>query len=275
MVRDSQASAAPEHAPPAVPDRSPLPAPAADARESLRAPAHGVSQHASRLPRPAGLAAAAAARTPRLPARCEFHPVGTQPMYTFAPRRGIFRWTFDPPPGLREQWQPRVYGVVTKGAVMSFEADNGMPADGIAGPRVWKQAALDQAPPRAAALHLRARARVAARRRSRSTRSLSPVFQAPANTGIAEAPHRARHLPRVSALTPRPRCRARTPTARHYNDPGVPSVSYFNGGDAVHGFPRPSYGSPQSLGCVELSFGDAAQAYELMTYGTLVTVAAS
>src|SRR6202011_2987125 len=42
------------------------------------------------------------------------------------------------------------------------------------------------------------------------------------------------------------------PDGTKYNDPGVPWVNYFNGGDAVHGFPRPSYGSPQSNGCVEL-----------------------
>jgi lipoprotein-anchoring transpeptidase ErfK/SrfK len=51
-------------------------------------------------------------------------------------------------------------------------------------------------------------------------------------------------------------------------------VSYFNGGDAVHAFPRGSYGWYQSLGCVELpSYGSTAQdVWNLITYGTLVTV---
>jgi lipoprotein-anchoring transpeptidase ErfK/SrfK len=62
------------------------------------------------------------------------------------------------------------------------------------------------------------------------------------------------------------------PDGTHYNDPGVPWVSYFNGGDAVHGFLRGSYGSPQSLGCVELPYAAAATAFQLMNYGTLVTV---
>ena len=43
-----------------------------------------------------------------------------------------------------------------------------------------------------------------------------------------------------------------TRTARTYHDPGVPWVNYFSGGDAVHGFVRPGYGYPQSLGCVEV-----------------------
>ena len=62
------------------------------------------------------------------------------------------------------------------------------------------------------------------------------------------------------------------PDGSHYDDPGVPWVSYFNGGDAVHGFLRGSYGSPQSLGCVELPYSTAQGAYDLMNYGTLVTV---
>ena len=49
-------------------------------------------------------------------------------------------------------------------------------------------------------------------------------------------------------------------------------VSYFNGGNAVHGFVRSSYGFPQSLGCVELPFATAQVAWPYMHIGTLVTV---
>jgi hypothetical protein len=52
----------------------------------------------------------------------------------------------------------------------------------------------------------------------------------------------------------------------------VQNVSYFNGGDAVHYFPRGSYGWPQSLGCVELPLAQSAVAYHYLTYGSLVTV---
>jgi lipoprotein-anchoring transpeptidase ErfK/SrfK len=57
-----------------------------------------------------------------------------------------------------------------------------------------------------------------------------------------------------------------------YVDAGIPWVAYFNGGDAVHGFVRPSYGSPQSNGCVELPVSNAANVWPLDPYGTLVTV---
>ncbi len=49
-------------------------------------------------------------------------------------------------------------------------------------------------------------------------------------------------------------------------------MSYFNGGDAVHYFPRASYGFPQSVGCVELPYTAAKAAYPYLPYGTLVTV---
>ena len=52
----------------------------------------------------------------------------------------------------------------------------------------------------------------------------------------------------------------------------VEYVAYFDGGDAVHYFPRGSYGSPQSLGCVELPIAAAARAWPYLTYGSLVTV---
>ncbi len=206
-----------------------------------------------------------------LPVR--FHTAGAQPMYTLAPRRGIFRWKFDPPPGLREQWQPRVYGVVTKGAVMSFEADNGMPTDGIASPRVWRKL-LSGKPHHAPRPYTYVLVRESIPQSITIYHKAAPVFQAAANTGIAEAPTPTGTWPVYLRFTSTTMA-GTNPDGSHYNDPGVPSVSYFNGGDAVHGFIRPSYGSPQSLGCVELSYGDAAQAYELMTYGTLVTVAAS
>ncbi len=61
------------------------------------------------------------------------------------------------------------------------------------------------------------------------------------------------------------------PDGSHYADP-VSFVSYFDGGDAVHYFPRGSYGSPQSLGCVELPYNDAQRAWPYLTYGSLVTV---
>ncbi len=61
------------------------------------------------------------------------------------------------------------------------------------------------------------------------------------------------------------------PDGSKYADP-VAWVAYFRAGEAVHYFPRASYGYPQSLGCVELPSGPAERAWPYLTYGTLVTV---
>jgi len=62
------------------------------------------------------------------------------------------------------------------------------------------------------------------------------------------------------------------PDGSKYSDPGIPWVSYFNGGDAIHAFTRASFGTPQSLGCVELPLADAQQVWPYTPIGTLVTV---
>jgi hypothetical protein len=49
------------------------------------------------------------------------------------------------------------------------------------------------------------------------------------------------------------------PGGSHYAD-FVQWVAHFNGGGAVHYMPRASYGSPQSLGCIELPYAAAEQA---------------
>jgi lipoprotein-anchoring transpeptidase ErfK/SrfK len=63
------------------------------------------------------------------------------------------------------------------------------------------------------------------------------------------------------------------PDGSHYNDPGIPFISYFNGGDALHGFDRAQFGFPQSLGCVEMTAGDAGTVWPYTPIGTLVHVA--
>ena len=46
----------------------------------------------------------------------------------------------------------------------------------------------------------------------------------------------------------------------------------FYRGDAIHAFPRASFGTPQSLGCVELPLPAAAKVWPYTPIGTLVTV---
>ena len=96
------------------------------------------------------------------------------------------------------------------------------------------------------------------------------VLHTPANTGIAVAPTADGTFP-VYLRMPFQVMKGTNPDGSHYADP-VQNVAYFNGGDALHFFPRASFGFPQSLGCVELPLAQSAVAYHYMTYGSLVTV---
>jgi peptidoglycan hydrolase-like protein with peptidoglycan-binding domain len=97
------------------------------------------------------------------------------------------------------------------------------------------------------------------------------VLSTPANTGVAGARTEQGTFP-IYARYASTTMSGTNPDGSHYSDPGVPWVNYFNGGDAVHGFPRPSYGTPQSNGCVELPIGTAARVYPLLAIGDLVIV---
>ncbi len=97
------------------------------------------------------------------------------------------------------------------------------------------------------------------------------VFSTPANTGVPGAETAQGIFPIFS------RFQSTTMTGTDvdgtkYSVPDVPWVNYFNGGDAVHGYPRASYGFPQSNGCVELPIEAAAHIYPMLKIGDIVEV---
>jgi lipoprotein-anchoring transpeptidase ErfK/SrfK len=97
------------------------------------------------------------------------------------------------------------------------------------------------------------------------------VITSPGNTGVAAAPTQLGTFPvfehlRVTTMS------GTNPDGSHYSDPGIQYVSYFNGGDALHAFNRASFGTPQSLGCVELPLAAARTVWPYTPIGTLVTV---
>ncbi len=49
-------------------------------------------------------------------------------------------------------------------------------------------------------------------------------------------------------------------------------MNYFNGGDAVHGYERGSYGFPQSNGCVELPIETAKTVFGMLALGDIVYI---
>src|SRR5581483_11707910 len=76
-----------------------------------------------------------------------FHYSGSSPGRTIAgqeaaavkPPAGTFSWRYsNTPSALRNMWAPGTFGEMTKAAIMAFENNNGMTADGDPGPQVWK-----------------------------------------------------------------------------------------------------------------------------------------
>ncbi|HEY7935362.1 MAG TPA: L,D-transpeptidase [Solirubrobacteraceae bacterium] len=97
------------------------------------------------------------------------------------------------------------------------------------------------------------------------------ALSTPANTGVpgAETPQGVFPIfSRLSSTT----MSGTDVDGTKYVVPDVPWVNYFNGGDAVHGYPRASYGSPQSNGCVELPIETAHKVFGMLAIGDIVQV---
>jgi hypothetical protein len=187
---------------------------------------------------------------------------------------GTFAWRWSTLPStLTSLWTQGSPNEIARGAIMAFESQEGLKTDGDAGPQVW--AALVAA---AAAGQVDAEGHydwvdVTTTLPEHATvwRDGSPVYSTPANTGISAAPTAAGTWPVYARFTSTT-MKGFNPDGTPYSDPGVPWVSYFNGGDALHGFDRSSYGFPQSLGCVEMPPANAAVVFPYTPIGTLVTV---
>ena len=187
---------------------------------------------------------------------------------------GSFAWKWTTMPSyFMSMWSPGEPNTITQGAVMAFESQDHMTTDGLAGPKVWQ--ALLQA---AAADQLDSYGHYdwvdvseTIPEHANVWRDGQIVYSTRANTGIAAAPTEQGTWP-VYVRYVTTTMRGTNPDGSKYADPGVPWVSYFHGGDALHGFIRPGYGYPQSLGCVELPPSHAEVVYPYTPIGTLVTV---
>jgi peptidoglycan hydrolase-like protein with peptidoglycan-binding domain len=189
------------------------------------------------------------------------------------PPAGAFEWRYgDVPAALRGFWAPGTSGTMTRGAVMAFENDHGLTPDGAAGQQVWRQLISAVGTGHVSSFGYTF---VSV---SEASQSLSlwhngrTVLSTPVNTGIASAPTATGTYPVFEHIASGTMS-GTNPDGSHYNDTGIPWISYFNGGDALHGFTRAQYGSPQSLGCVEMSFSTAGKVWPYTPVGTLVHVA--
>jgi hypothetical protein len=189
----------------------------------------------------------------------------------YSPPAGTF--TFDPgyPSSLQSQWNPNGANVLLRGAVMAFQSQHHMTINGNPTTKFWNALFLAQ---ERGERNTNGYTYAVASQHNPETLTIYHdghfVMRSLTNTGIPDSPTvngtfpvYARYRFQIMSGT--------NPGGSHYADP-VSFVSYFNGGDAVHYFPRGGYGYQQSLGCVELPYNAAERAYPYLTYGSLVTV---
>jgi L,D-transpeptidase catalytic domain len=207
----------------------------------------------------------------------DFTPSSSQPVSALdeaVPQVGTFSWRFAGLPSwLISLWSPGAMSVMTQGAVMEFENAWNLTTDGIPGSAVWTDLlkavqghktdpwpydyVYVQKEPEPENVTV--------------FRDGQAVYNTLANTGIAAAPTPDGTWPvyvRYTVTT----MSGKNPDGTPYVDPGIPWVSYFHGGDALHGYIRRDYGFPQSLGCVEMPYANAAVVFPYTPIGTLVTV---
>lgn len=188
---------------------------------------------------------------------------------------GIFAWRFAKlPASLSSQWSVGSDNVILRGAVMNFQNVHNLPTTGVVDAATWNTLVaaanahqldpasynyvdVTESSPEVLTLYLNG----------------VSSFHALVNTGISVSPTQLGTYPVYLRYTSQTMS-GTNPNGTHYSDPGIPWVSYFYGGDALHGFIRYSYGYPQSLGCVEMPFASAATVWPHTPIGTLVTVRA-
>lgn len=189
----------------------------------------------------------------------------------YSPLAGTFTFDQGYPSSLQSQWNPNSANVMLRGAVMAFQSQHNMTVDGNLTPKFWTALFLAQD---RGERNKNGYTYAVANQHYPETLTIYHnghfVMRSLSNTGIPVSPTvngtfpvYARYRFQIMSGT--------NPGGSHYADP-VSFVSYFNGGDAVHYFPRGGYGYQQSLGCVELPYNAAEQAYPYLTYGSLVTV---
>ena len=143
-------------------------------------------------------------------------------------------------------WAPGTFGEMTKAAIMAFENSDGMTADGVPG-----SAGVERADHRSRRGKTNSFGYTFVQVSEGSPESQSTwhngntVAVRLVNTGIPQAPT-AQGVFAVFEHALSVTMSGTNPDGSHYVDPGIPYVSYFNGGDALHGYIRACYGFPRA-----------------------------
>ena len=192
----------------------------------------------------------------------------------YNPPKGQFAWRFSNiPTTIMNDWTPGQSGQVMRGAIIAFQHQEHLPVDALIGKDTWSALIkADLADDKDKLKYSFVSADLNLPQQLSVWVDGQTVLTSPVNGGVPGAPTPLGTYPVYERFTSTTMS-GTNPDGSQYSDPGVPWVNYFSGGSAVHGFPRASYGSPQSVGCLELPIATAKQVYGLIDYGTLVNVA--
>jgi peptidoglycan hydrolase-like protein with peptidoglycan-binding domain len=196
------------------------------------------------------------------------------PRNSAMPQLGTFAWRWPSLPAeLTSLWTQGENSVITKAAVMTFENQNGLSVDGLAGPSVWSTLLADVAAKKVdtAPYTYVLVSKVLPENLTLYNDGAPQYTNIPVNTGAPGADTVDGTYPVFEHVTSSV-MKGTNPDGSTYDDPDVPWASFFNGGDALHGFVRAQYGFPQSNGCVEMTVANAGTLWPLTPIGTLVTV---
>jgi hypothetical protein len=207
---------------------------------------------------------------PQNPTAMQPDNVATELSAMYSPPAGTFTWKKGYPSVLTSFWGGQS-SLIMQGAIRAFQSVKNVTMTGVMTPSLWRDvveaAGAGKTNPNGYSYALASKATPETLTVWHNGRV---VLHTLANTGIPAAPTADGTFPVYLRYTFQI-MRGTNPDGSTYADP-VSWVSYFNGGDAVHYFPRGFYGAPQSLGCVELPYAQAHFVWPYMTYGTLVTV---
>jgi hypothetical protein len=186
---------------------------------------------------------------------------------------GTFTWSYpNLPTDLTSQWSIGTDNIILRAALETFQSQHNLPVTGDADPTTWNDLVsavnsnavdpatydyvdVSESDPETLTLYVAGAVK----------------FTTLVNTGIEPVPTELGTYAVYERFTSTTMT-GTNPNGTTYSDPDIPWVSYFNGGDALHGFIRASYGFPQSLGCVEMPFASAKTVFPYTPIGTLVTV---
>lgn len=189
---------------------------------------------------------------------------------------GTWSWRYqDNPPGLIKLWIPQAFTLLTKSAVMTFEQVHQLTVDGVAGPDVMAALQQDIAQHKVSPYGFSfVEVSLHQPQRLQFWHNGKVVVSTLVNGGIPQSPTVLGTYPIY--LQYKSQTMSGTDiSGYHYRDVGVPYVSYFYKGEAIHGFIRAHYGYAQSLGCIELPVSAAKRVWPDVHLGTLVQVSSS